>query len=114
MRPFVLRRLKTEVLKDLPHKKDEIVRCALINKQQDIYDKLIAQFTAEASEITDVNGTGMMMQLRKVANHPLLMRNYYDEDKLQVYKYMLKYCVSFHSPVLIVPCMYVLYRQISR
>ncbi|XP_032675954.1 SWI/SNF-related matrix-associated actin-dependent regulator of chromatin subfamily A containing DEAD/H box 1 homolog isoform X2 [Odontomachus brunneus] len=83
MRPFVLRRLKTEVLRDLPYKKDEIIRCALTEKQQSMYEKLIAQFSAEASEITDVNGTGMMMQLRKLANHPLLVRDYYNEEKLQ-------------------------------
>lgn len=84
MRPFVLRRLKVEVLRDLPYKKDEIIRCALIEKQQSMYNKLVAQFSAEASEITDVNGTGMMMQLRKLANHPLLVRDYYDEKKLKV------------------------------
>ncbi|XP_071630376.1 SWI/SNF-related matrix-associated actin-dependent regulator of chromatin subfamily A containing DEAD/H box 1 homolog [Temnothorax longispinosus] len=83
MRPFVLRRLKVEVLRDLPYKKDEIIRCALIEKQQSMYNKLVAQFSAEASEITDVNGTGMMMQLRKLANHPLLVRDYYDEKKLK-------------------------------
>ncbi|XP_077268137.1 SWI/SNF-related, matrix-associated actin-dependent regulator of chromatin, subfamily a, containing DEAD/H box 1 isoform X3 [Temnothorax americanus] len=83
MRPFVLRRLKVEVLRDLPNKKDEIIRCALIEKQQSMYNKLVAQFSAEASEITDVNGTGMMMQLRKLANHPLLVRDYYDEKKLK-------------------------------
>lgn len=88
MRPFVLRRLKTEVLRDLPYKKDEIIRCAMVEKQQSMYDRLIAQFSAEASEITDVNGTGMMMQLRKLANHPLLMRDYYDEEKLQVHIYI--------------------------
>ncbi|XP_012542158.1 SWI/SNF-related matrix-associated actin-dependent regulator of chromatin subfamily A containing DEAD/H box 1 homolog [Monomorium pharaonis] len=83
MRPFVLRRLKVEVLRDLPYKKDEIIRCTLIEKQRSMYDKLVAQFSAEASEITDVNGTGMMMQLRKLANHPLLVRHYYDEKKLR-------------------------------
>jgi len=84
MRPFVLRRLKSQVLRDLPYKKDEIIRCALIEKQQSMYNKLVAQFSAEASEITEVNGTGMMMQLRKLANHPLLVRDYYDEKKLKV------------------------------
>ncbi|XP_025264411.1 SWI/SNF-related matrix-associated actin-dependent regulator of chromatin subfamily A containing DEAD/H box 1 homolog [Camponotus floridanus] len=83
MRPFVLRRLKSQVLRDLPYKKDEIIRCALIEKQQSMYNKLVAQFSAEASEITEVNGTGMMMQLRKLANHPLLVRDYYDEKKLK-------------------------------
>ncbi|KAL6448050.1 hypothetical protein ACFW04_000235 [Cataglyphis niger] len=83
MRPFVLRRLKNQVLRDLPDKKDEIIRCALIEKQQSMYNKLVAQFSAEASEITEVNGTGMMMQLRKLANHPLLVRDYYNEKKLE-------------------------------
>lgn len=84
MRPFVLRRLKSQVLRDLPYKKDEIIRCTLIEKQQSMYNKLVAQFSAEASEITEVNGTGMMMQLRKLANHPLLVRDYYNEKKLKV------------------------------
>lgn len=84
MRPFVLRRLKVQVLRDLPDKKDEIIRCPLTEKQRSMYDKLVAQFTVEASEITDVNGTGMMMQLRKLANHPLLIHHYYDDEKLQV------------------------------
>ncbi|XP_029164330.1 SWI/SNF-related matrix-associated actin-dependent regulator of chromatin subfamily A containing DEAD/H box 1 homolog [Nylanderia fulva] len=83
MRPFVLRRLKTQVLSDLPYKKDEIIRCALVEKQQSMYNKLVAQFSAEASEIDGVNGIGMVMQLRKLANHPLLVRDYYDEKKLR-------------------------------
>ena len=96
MRPFVLRRLKVEVLRDLPHKKDEIIRCTLIEKQQSMYNKLVAQFSAEASEITDVNGTGMMMQLRKLANHPLLIRDYYDENKLNVCMQFLSIGIFFN------------------
>lgn len=91
MQPFVLRRLKTEVLRDLPQKNEEIIRCVLIEKQQSMYNKLIAQFSKRIAqekdgEITDANesGTGMMMQLRKLANHPLLIRDYYDEKKLKV------------------------------
>lgn len=94
MRPFVLRRLKVEVLRDLPYKKDEIIRCALTEKQQSMYNKLVVQFSAEASEITDVNGTGMMMQLRKLANHSLLVRNYYDEKKLKVCMQFVKLLLS--------------------
>lgn len=91
MQPFVLRRLKTEVLHDLPHKYEEVIQCALIEKQQSMYNKLIAQFSKRIaqekdSEIIDTNesGTGMMMQLRKLANHPLLIRDYFDEEKLKV------------------------------
>ena len=84
MRPFVLRRLKSEVLRDLPEKTEKVIKCTLMKKQRDMYRNLVAEFSAEADRNGEVNGVGMMMQLRKLANHPLLIKNYYDEDKLEV------------------------------
>ncbi|XP_015186251.1 PREDICTED: SWI/SNF-related matrix-associated actin-dependent regulator of chromatin subfamily A containing DEAD/H box 1 homolog [Polistes dominula] len=83
MRPFVLRRLKAEVLGDLPEKTDEVIRCTLTKKQTRMYKNLVEKFSAEANESTEVNGVGMMMQLRKLANHPLLVRDYYQETQLK-------------------------------
>ncbi|KAK0178638.1 hypothetical protein PV327_007514 [Microctonus hyperodae] len=82
MRPFVLRRLKSEVLKDLPIKTEKVIKCSLTNKQREMYKNLMTKFSEEAGRSPDVNGIGMMMQLRKLANHPLLVRDYYDEDQL--------------------------------
>ncbi|XP_053987449.1 SWI/SNF-related matrix-associated actin-dependent regulator of chromatin subfamily A containing DEAD/H box 1 homolog [Hylaeus anthracinus] len=84
MRPFVLRRLKAEVLRDLPEKTDRVIRCSMTKKQQKLYKNLIAKFSEEADQSTEVNGVGMMMQLRKLANHPLLTRDHYDESKLKI------------------------------
>lgn len=84
MRPFVLRRLKAEVLCDLPEKTDEVIRCTLTKKQDRMYKNLVEKFSVEANESTEVNGVGMMMQLRKLANHPLLVRDYYKETQLKV------------------------------
>lgn len=84
MRPFVLRRLKSEVLGDLPLKTEKVMKCSLLKKQREMYKNLVSEFSEEAGRTGDVNGIGMMMQLRKLANHPLLLRNYYDEDKLEV------------------------------
>lgn len=84
MRPFVLRRLKTEVLRDLPEKNERVIKCPMIEKQQKMYTNLVAEFSAEADQSTEVNGIGMMMQLRKLANHPLLVRDYYNESKLKI------------------------------
>lgn len=84
MKPFILRRLKSEVLKDLPKKSAEIIKCPLIKKQKDLYTNLLARFSAEAKENSEVDGTGMLMQLRKLANHPLLIQDYYKEDQLRV------------------------------
>ena len=38
------------------------------------------QATGEAAD----SGIGMLMNLRKCANHPLLIRNQYDDHKLEV------------------------------
>ncbi|XP_068969268.1 SWI/SNF-related matrix-associated actin-dependent regulator of chromatin subfamily A containing DEAD/H box 1 homolog [Bombus flavifrons] len=84
MRPFVLRRLKAEVLRDLPEKTERVIKCPMIEKQRKMYTNLVAEFSAEADQSTEVNGIGMMMQLRKLANHPLLVRDYYNESKLKV------------------------------
>ncbi|XP_008557186.1 SWI/SNF-related matrix-associated actin-dependent regulator of chromatin subfamily A containing DEAD/H box 1 homolog [Microplitis demolitor] len=83
MRPFVLRRLKSQVLKDLPIKTDEVIKCSLTKKQSEMYKELMSEFSEEAGSGVPFNGPGMMMQLRKLANHPLLLRNYYDESKLR-------------------------------
>ncbi|XP_031844634.1 SWI/SNF-related, matrix-associated actin-dependent regulator of chromatin, subfamily a, containing DEAD/H box 1 [Nomia melanderi] len=84
MKPFVLRRLKSEVLRDLPQKTDRVIRVPMTEKQNKMYRNLIAEFSAEADQSSQVNGIGMMMQLRKLANHPLLVRDYYNESKLKV------------------------------
>lgn len=84
MRPFVLRRLKSEVLRDLPKKMEEVIKCPMIDKQKEMYTNLISEFSTEANQSSEINGIGMMMQLRKLANHPLLFRAYYTEDKLKI------------------------------
>ncbi|CAD6218365.1 GSCOCG00011442001-RA-CDS [Cotesia congregata] len=83
MRPFVLRRLKSQVLKDLPLKTEEVIKCSLTEKQREMYKELMSEFSEEAGSGVPFNGPGMMMQLRKLANHPLLHRNFYDESKLR-------------------------------
>ncbi|XP_003424919.1 SWI/SNF-related matrix-associated actin-dependent regulator of chromatin subfamily A containing DEAD/H box 1 homolog isoform X2 [Nasonia vitripennis] len=83
MKPFVLRRLKVDVLKDMPPKSDEVIYCSMTKKQKEMYSNLVARFSAEAGESLQVDGIGMMMKLRKLANHPLLVQDYYKEEKLR-------------------------------
>ncbi|XP_070191467.1 SWI/SNF-related matrix-associated actin-dependent regulator of chromatin subfamily A containing DEAD/H box 1B-like isoform X2 [Littorina saxatilis] len=84
MRPFVLRRLKKDVLTQLPAKQEEVKYCPLLPAQQDLYNGLVTRFSQEAEEGDTLarGGMAMFMQLRKVANHPLLVRNHYDDYKL--------------------------------
>ncbi|KAM4745184.1 SWI/SNF-related matrix-associated actin-dependent regulator of chromatin subfamily A containing DEAD/H box 1A [Anableps anableps] len=83
MKPFILRRVKSEVLKQLPAKEEKIEFCSMSEKQQALYEALLKKLKSstigEKRELCNV-----MMQLRKMANHPLLHRQYYTTEKLQV------------------------------
>ncbi|XP_039535458.1 SWI/SNF-related matrix-associated actin-dependent regulator of chromatin subfamily A containing DEAD/H box 1A isoform X1 [Pimephales promelas] len=90
MKPFILRRVKSEVLKQLPPKVEKIEMCPMSDAQQKLYDKLFKKLkktpNGDKRELCNV-----MMQLRKMANHPLLHRQYYTSDKLAAMsKAMLK------------------------
>lgn len=89
IRPFMLRRVKQEVLDQLPEKIEKIVRCGLSGFQKRIYSA-IASRTIKDKDVDDddVGGTShsglnnALMQLRKVCNHPYLFLSewYADED----------------------------------
>lgn len=86
MQPFVLRRLKKDVLKDLPQKTESLVYCEMADRQRVMYNDLISTFSKKAEkkerDVDEVSGMTMMMDLRKLSNHPLLIRYLYDEYKL--------------------------------
>lgn len=84
MEPFMLRRLKSEVLKYLPEKSEELIKCPMTEKQENLYKLILEQFSAEARQNNQVDATNVMMRLRKAANHTLLNLDYYTEDKLKV------------------------------
>ena len=72
MRPFLLRRLKKDVAKQLPGKYEHIVACKLSKRQQHLYEEFMSKSSTRAS-LSGGNYLGMMnilMQLRKVCNHP--------------------------------------------
>lgn len=90
MKPFILRRVKSEVLKELPPKMEKIEMCPMSDAQLKLYDRLFKRLkktqNGDKRELCNV-----MMQLRKMANHPLLHRQYYTSDKLAAMsKAMLK------------------------
>ncbi|XP_067377424.1 SWI/SNF-related matrix-associated actin-dependent regulator of chromatin subfamily A containing DEAD/H box 1A isoform X2 [Channa argus] len=97
MKPFILRRVKSEVLKQLPAKEEKIEFCSMSEKQQVLYQtlfkKLGSSTNGEKRELCNV-----MMQLRKMANHPLLHRQYYTTEKLKAMsKLMLKEPTHFDA-----------------
>ncbi|KAF7456384.1 putative global transcription activator SNF2L2 [Cryptosporidium felis] len=63
LRPFLLRREKIQVANEVPPKLEEILWCPLSGLQQYLYKEL---------ESNENSGPNMLMQLRKVCNHPFL------------------------------------------
>jgi superfamily II DNA/RNA helicase len=78
LRPFMLRRVKSEVLDQLPEKVEKILRCELSSWQKELYKQISLKAAAENNK-DDTGpqpaGRGLnnaVMQLRKVCNHPYL------------------------------------------
>ncbi|KAL6784904.1 hypothetical protein ACKKBG_A01610 [Auxenochlorella protothecoides x Auxenochlorella symbiontica] len=72
LRPFLLRRLKRDVEKQLPAKHEHVVYCRLSKRQRQLYEEYMASSGTRATLATG-NFLGIincLMQLRKVCNHP--------------------------------------------
>ncbi|XP_031103378.1 protein PHOTOPERIOD-INDEPENDENT EARLY FLOWERING 1 isoform X1 [Ipomoea triloba] len=72
LRPFLLRRLKRDVEKQLPSKHEHVIYCRLSKRQRNLYEDFIASAETQAT-LASTNFFGMIsviMQLRKVCNHP--------------------------------------------
>lgn len=72
LRPFLLRRLKSEVETQLPGKFEHVVYCRLSKRQRFLYDEFMSRAsTKEALANGGYLGVvNTLMQLRKVCNHP--------------------------------------------
>ncbi|KAG9509011.1 Protein PHOTOPERIOD-INDEPENDENT EARLY FLOWERING 1 [Fragariocoptes setiger] len=74
LRPFLLRRLKCDVERQLPQKYEHIVPCRLSKRQRFLYEEFMSlantkETLAKGNFLSVIN---VLMQLRKVCNHPNL------------------------------------------
>lgn len=74
LRPFLLRRLKADVEKQLPRKVEHVETCRLSKRQRFLYEEFMSlsktkETIASGSFLSVIN---VLMQLRKVCNHPNL------------------------------------------
>ncbi|KAI9491570.1 SNF2 family N-terminal domain-containing protein [Zychaea mexicana] len=93
MTPFVLRRRKADVLKDLPQKMHVIERCKMTKSQQNLYNTILSESKQSYKEALDSKPgqkkdkldrfKNIVMELRKAADHPMLFRYIYDDGKLR-------------------------------
>ncbi|CAL8090567.1 unnamed protein product [Orchesella dallaii] len=74
LRPFILRRMKSEVEKQLPQKYEHVVMCSLSKRQRYLYEEFMSRTktrdTLNQGNLLSV--INVLMQLRKVCNHPNL------------------------------------------
>ena len=80
LRPFLLRRLKTDVEKQLPDKVESIIRCDMSAWQRVLYRQVSAKIGIAAGGGANVRSfNNMLMQLKKICNHPYL---FCDDDTI--------------------------------
>ncbi|CAD7931337.1 unnamed protein product, partial [Amoebophrya sp. A25] len=72
LRPFILRRLKKDVEKELPRKLEHVVPCPLSRRQQFLYDEFMTSTSGSGpgGKRDYLGRMHILMQLRKVCNHP--------------------------------------------
>lgn len=88
----MLRRVKSEVLGQLPEKVEKVLRCELSSWQKELYKQIRAKAVADKtlmSEETQAAAAArglnnVVMQLRKVCNHPFLFspEGYHIDEKI--------------------------------
>ena len=75
---FILRRLKSEVMKDMPPKKEETVFLPLTESHKGAYNWMLDEISKQRANIKNSKSiSSMFAELRKAANHPLLLHKLY-------------------------------------
>ncbi|KAI8439770.1 LOW QUALITY PROTEIN: hypothetical protein MSG28_013457, partial [Choristoneura fumiferana] len=72
LRPFLLRRLKADVERQMPRKYEHVLLCRLAKRQRCLYDDFMARAKTKESLASGnlLSVINVLMQLRKVCNHP--------------------------------------------
>ena len=84
LRPFLLRRVKKEVESELPQKLEFIIKVELSGWQKIVYNQIYHKKTRSGDKKGYSNPmNNMIMQLRKVCNHPyLFLDSFHDNEDL--------------------------------
>ncbi len=82
VRPFILRRTKSEVAKDLPPKVESVYYCALVEEQRELYAALAKRLREQVLRTVDEKGLAKsqmsildaLLKLRQICCHPRLLK----------------------------------------
>lgn len=111
IKPFILRRDKSQVAKDLPEKVVNIRYCTMSEDQREVYEKEKNAFRSRILDIIETDGIGrshiLLLQglshLRQIANHPKMTDPDYEgsSGKLEEVTYMIESSLTKGHKVLI-------------
>uniref|UniRef100_A0A8C5APR8 E1A binding protein p400 n=1 Tax=Gadus morhua TaxID=8049 RepID=A0A8C5APR8_GADMO len=73
IQPFILRRSKRDVEKQLPKKYEHILKCRLSSRQKSLYEDILTQAQEALKTGHFVSVLQVLMQLQRVCNHPALV-----------------------------------------
>lgn len=111
IKPFLLRREKSQVAKDLPEKVINIRYCSMSEDQKAIYEEEKNAFRSKILDVIEQDGIGKshmillqgLTQLRQIANHPKMVKPEYEgtSGKLEEITYMIANSCSKGHKVLV-------------
>ncbi len=105
--PFILRRLKRDVAKDLPDKIESVSYCELLPEQQELYlevlektrEEVFAKFNEKGQAVNQASILAALLRLRQVCCHPDLLKDFMAHDgvgsgKFEALQEMLEEIIS--------------------
>lgn len=111
IKPFILRREKTQVAKELPEKVENIRYCNLSETQREYYEREKSAFRNEIMDLLEKDGlkeSQMLLlqgltRLRQVVNHPAMIDEGYEGDsgKFEDITYMIDNALGKNHKILI-------------
>jgi SNF2 family DNA or RNA helicase len=111
IKPFILRRHKSQVATELPPKVENVHYCTMNKQQEEEYERIKSQYRNEILNSIDQKGVGgsqiLLLQgltkLRQIANHPKLANPEYDgtSGKMDDVLHMLESALSEDHKILI-------------
>ncbi len=107
--PFILRRMKKEVLKELPEKIENTIYTSLEPEQKRMYDAFLKVAKNEISYMNEIGNENRMkilsllMRLRQICCHPALFdAKYKDESgKLLLFEELISTCIQAGHRILV-------------
>jgi superfamily II DNA or RNA helicase len=93
--PFILRRLKRDVAKDLPDKIENVSYCELLPEQRELYmevleqtrEEVFAKYNAKGESVSQASILSALLRLRQVCCHPKLLGDFIAHDGVNCGKF---------------------------